>query len=206
MCVLLTEVYVFAQVGFKPAGGIRTALESLQWLTLIKEELGNDWLCPLLFRLGASSLLADIERQVGTQHTQYFFHTLFFCLQVRFFFFHLFLFLQIYHRVTGQYAAYHELPMAWSCGLPVWNTNQNLRLTMQASSVLTQAEHWLIYSVNLAHVQCFDWRLEPMCVTQWKQVLLLCSSTLMCSYRLCTYGELLYCTVNKLCHSILLQT
>lgn len=52
------------KVGFKPAGGIRTAQESLLWLTLIKEELGNDWLCPLLFRLGASSLLADIERQI----------------------------------------------------------------------------------------------------------------------------------------------
>ncbi|TKS86098.1 Deoxyribose-phosphate aldolase [Collichthys lucidus] len=51
------------KVGFKPAGGIRTAHEALVWLTLIKEELGNDWLCPDLFRLGASSLLADIERQ-----------------------------------------------------------------------------------------------------------------------------------------------
>ncbi|XP_005808191.1 deoxyribose-phosphate aldolase [Xiphophorus maculatus] len=69
------------KVGFKPAGGIRTAQEALVWLTLIKEELGNDWLHPHLFRLGASSLLADIERQV-------------------------------YHHVTGQYAAYHELPMA----------------------------------------------------------------------------------------------
>nr|XP_061809709.1 deoxyribose-phosphate aldolase-like isoform X2 [Nerophis lumbriciformis] len=69
------------KVGFKPAGGIRTAKESLVWLVLIKEELGNDWLSPHLFRLGASSLLADIERQ-------------------------------IYHHVTGQYAAYHELPMA----------------------------------------------------------------------------------------------
>lgn len=64
-----TEFYVFPQVGFKPAGGIRTAHESLLWLTLIKKELGNDWLCPHLFRLGASSLLADIERQVGTRHT-----------------------------------------------------------------------------------------------------------------------------------------
>uniref|UniRef100_A0A3Q4I7V0 deoxyribose-phosphate aldolase n=2 Tax=Neolamprologus brichardi TaxID=32507 RepID=A0A3Q4I7V0_NEOBR len=69
------------KVGFKPAGGIRTAEESLVWLSLIKEELGDDWLCPSLFRLGASSLLADIERQ-------------------------------IYHQVTGQYAAYHDLPMA----------------------------------------------------------------------------------------------
>uniref|UniRef100_A0A8D3CNF7 Deoxyribose-phosphate aldolase n=1 Tax=Scophthalmus maximus TaxID=52904 RepID=A0A8D3CNF7_SCOMX len=55
------------KVGFKPAGGIRTAQESLVWLSLIKEELGNDWLCPQMFRLGASSLLADIERQVRTR-------------------------------------------------------------------------------------------------------------------------------------------
>uniref|UniRef100_A0A8K9XEQ8 Deoxyribose-phosphate aldolase n=1 Tax=Oncorhynchus mykiss TaxID=8022 RepID=A0A8K9XEQ8_ONCMY len=56
------------KVGFKPAGGIRTAKESLVWLTLMKEELGDEWLSPRLFRLGASSLLADIERQVYT-HT-----------------------------------------------------------------------------------------------------------------------------------------
>ncbi|XP_003972676.1 deoxyribose-phosphate aldolase [Takifugu rubripes] len=52
------------RVGFKPAGGIRTAQESLLWLALIKEELGSDWLSPHLFRIGASSLLADIERQI----------------------------------------------------------------------------------------------------------------------------------------------
>lgn len=52
------------QVGFKPAGGIRTAKEALEWLILIKEELGNDWLSPALFRFGASGLLADIERQL----------------------------------------------------------------------------------------------------------------------------------------------
>ncbi|XP_077196832.1 deoxyribose-phosphate aldolase [Paroedura picta] len=69
------------KVGFKPAGGIRTAKESLVWLSLIKEELGDEWLTPKLFRLGASSLLADIERQ-------------------------------IYHHVTGRYAAYYDLPMA----------------------------------------------------------------------------------------------
>ncbi len=67
---------VLPQVGFKPAGGIRTAQESLLWLILIKEELGSDWLSPHLFRLGASSLLADIERQVGTEHTQNFIHTI----------------------------------------------------------------------------------------------------------------------------------
>uniref|UniRef100_A0A8C5BSF5 deoxyribose-phosphate aldolase n=1 Tax=Gadus morhua TaxID=8049 RepID=A0A8C5BSF5_GADMO len=52
------------KVGFKPAGGIRTAQESLVWLALMKEELGDEWLSPHLFRLGASSLLADIERQI----------------------------------------------------------------------------------------------------------------------------------------------
>ncbi|XP_061422646.1 deoxyribose-phosphate aldolase [Lethenteron reissneri] len=69
------------KVGFKPAGGIRSAKDALAWLVLIKEELGNEWLSPELFRLGASSLLTDIERQ-------------------------------IYHHVTGHYAATHELPMA----------------------------------------------------------------------------------------------
>ncbi|XP_040291195.1 deoxyribose-phosphate aldolase [Bufo bufo] len=69
------------KVGFKPAGGIRSAKEALVWLSLIKEELGDDWLTPHLFRIGASTLLSDIERQ-------------------------------IYHHVTGRYAAHHDLPMA----------------------------------------------------------------------------------------------
>ncbi|XP_078276070.1 deoxyribose-phosphate aldolase isoform X2 [Rhinoraja longicauda] len=69
------------KVGFKPAGGIRKAKDALSWLTLMKEELGDSWLTPQLFRLGASTLLTDIERQ-------------------------------IYHHVTGRYAAAHELPMA----------------------------------------------------------------------------------------------
>ncbi|MGH7449367.1 MAG: deoxyribose-phosphate aldolase [Longimicrobiales bacterium] len=51
-------------VGFKPAGGIRTAKQSLEWMMLMKEELGTRWLAPGLFRFGASSLLADIERQL----------------------------------------------------------------------------------------------------------------------------------------------
>jgi deoxyribose-phosphate aldolase len=51
-------------VGLKPAGGIRSARESLEWLALMKEELGDRWLRPELFRLGASSLLTDIERQL----------------------------------------------------------------------------------------------------------------------------------------------
>jgi len=51
-------------VGFKPAGGIRTAKQSLEWLYLMKEELGVDWTKPHLFRIGASALLTDIERQL----------------------------------------------------------------------------------------------------------------------------------------------
>lgn len=52
------------RIGFKPAGGLRTAKDALTWLTLMKEELGRDWLEPGLFRIGASSMLADIERQL----------------------------------------------------------------------------------------------------------------------------------------------
>jgi deoxyribose-phosphate aldolase len=52
------------QVGFKPAGGIGKAKQALVWLFLMKEELGNAWLEPSLFRFGASSLLGDIERQL----------------------------------------------------------------------------------------------------------------------------------------------
>jgi len=52
------------KIGFKPAGGIKAAKQSLDWLVLIKEELGDDWLTPELFRIGASSLLGDIERQL----------------------------------------------------------------------------------------------------------------------------------------------
>lgn len=69
------------KIGFKPAGGIRTAKDSCTWLALMKEELGNEWLTPKLFRIGASSLLGDIERQ-------------------------------IFHNVTGRYAAHNELAMA----------------------------------------------------------------------------------------------
>lgn len=70
-----------SQVGFKPAGGIRSAKDALAWLALMKEELGDEWTKPELFRLGASSLLVDIERQ-------------------------------LYHHVTGKYAAAHQLPLS----------------------------------------------------------------------------------------------
>jgi len=69
------------RVGFKPAGGIRTAKDATTWLILIKEELGNSWLNNNMFRIGASSLLIDIERQ-------------------------------LFHWVTGRYAAAHELAMS----------------------------------------------------------------------------------------------
>jgi deoxyribose-phosphate aldolase len=52
------------RVGFKPAGGISTAKDAINYLILIKEELGESWLNPNMFRFGASSLLADIERQL----------------------------------------------------------------------------------------------------------------------------------------------
>ncbi len=52
------------RVGFKPAGGLKTAKDALTWLSLMKEELGLPWLQPDLFRIGASSMLADIERQL----------------------------------------------------------------------------------------------------------------------------------------------
>jgi deoxyribose-phosphate aldolase len=51
-------------VGFKPAGGIRTAKQSLDWLSMMKDELGRSWLEPSLFRFGASGMLGDIERQL----------------------------------------------------------------------------------------------------------------------------------------------
>ena len=69
------------KIGFKPAGGIRSAKEALSWLALMKEELGDEWMKPNLFRIGASSLLGDIERQ-------------------------------LYHHVTGRYAAKHQMPMS----------------------------------------------------------------------------------------------
>ena len=57
------ERYGF-RVGFKPAGGVSSAKSALQYLTVMTEELGREWLEPQLFRIGASSLLTDIERQL----------------------------------------------------------------------------------------------------------------------------------------------
>ena len=68
------------RVGFKPAGGISTAKQTMAWQALMKEELGDEWLMPHLFRIGASSLLTDLERQ-------------------------------LYHYITGHYAAKHHMPL-----------------------------------------------------------------------------------------------
>ena len=68
------------KVGFKPAGGISSAKSVLAWQALMREELGIEWTMPDLFRIGASGLLTDIERQ-------------------------------LYHYITGHYAARHHMPM-----------------------------------------------------------------------------------------------
>lgn len=68
------------KIGFKPAGGISSAKQAMAWQSLMKEELGDEWLKNDLFRFGASSLLTDIERQ-------------------------------LYHYLTGHYAAKHHMPM-----------------------------------------------------------------------------------------------
>jgi deoxyribose-phosphate aldolase len=68
------------KVGFKPAGGISKAKQAMAWQSLMKEELGDEWLMNDLFRFGASSLLTDLERQ-------------------------------LYHFITGHYAAKHHMPM-----------------------------------------------------------------------------------------------
>jgi deoxyribose-phosphate aldolase len=64
---------VFAEtgrvVGFKPAGGIRTAKQAIQHLVLVDETLGADWLTPDRYRLGASSLLNDVLMQIRFQET-----------------------------------------------------------------------------------------------------------------------------------------
>jgi deoxyribose-phosphate aldolase len=74
------EMHTGHKVGFKPAGGISKAKQALTWQALMKEELGEAWLMPDLFRFGASSLLTDLERQ-------------------------------LYHNITGRYAARHHMPM-----------------------------------------------------------------------------------------------
>jgi deoxyribose-phosphate aldolase len=63
--IYLKSFYDF-QIGLKPAGGIKTSEDTVQWITLINEELGNEWLTKDLFRIGASSVLDDIIKCVQT--------------------------------------------------------------------------------------------------------------------------------------------
>jgi len=53
------------RIGMKPAGGIKTAKESLAYLVLLKETLGSDWMTPDLFRFGASTLANDVLMQIA---------------------------------------------------------------------------------------------------------------------------------------------
>lgn len=67
MCRMIREYEMRTgiKVGFKPAGGVRTAKQVMNYQILMKEELGDPWLFPDLFRVGASALLTDIERQLS---------------------------------------------------------------------------------------------------------------------------------------------
>ena len=56
-------------IGMKPAGGIRTAKNALQYLIAVKETLGDAWLTPRRYRIGASSLLNDLLRQLERERT-----------------------------------------------------------------------------------------------------------------------------------------
>ncbi|HET7892753.1 MAG TPA: deoxyribose-phosphate aldolase [Candidatus Sulfotelmatobacter sp.] len=72
--VMVRAIREYAQqtgmaVGFKPAGGIRTAKQSIDWLAMMKEELGPSWMRAEMFRFGASGLLGDIERQLDHHAT-----------------------------------------------------------------------------------------------------------------------------------------
>jgi deoxyribose-phosphate aldolase len=67
--VMVRAIREYAQatgmaVGFKPAGGIRTAKQSIDWLGMMKEELGQSWMQAAMFRFGASGMLGDVERQL----------------------------------------------------------------------------------------------------------------------------------------------
>lgn len=63
------EFHPHPRVGLKPAGGIQTSSQALRWLILMLEELGEDWTKPELFRIGASTLLTDLEMQLYHQAT-----------------------------------------------------------------------------------------------------------------------------------------
>ena len=57
------------KIGMKPAGGIRYSKQAVQYLVLLHETLGTEWLTPDLFRFGASSLLNDVLMQIRKERT-----------------------------------------------------------------------------------------------------------------------------------------
>ncbi|XP_076247137.1 deoxyribose-phosphate aldolase [Calliopsis andreniformis] len=69
MCRAIKDYYQQTQkkVGFKPAGGIKTAQNALEWMMLTQMELGDEWLTKKLFRIGASSLLDDVVAAVRSE-------------------------------------------------------------------------------------------------------------------------------------------
>ncbi|KAF5273646.1 hypothetical protein FQR65_LT04646 [Abscondita terminalis] len=73
MCLAIKDFYKRNgyKVGLKPAGGIRTSKDALAWLVMVKEILGDAWLTPELFRIGASGLLTDIEQNLYQYVTGY---------------------------------------------------------------------------------------------------------------------------------------
>lgn len=62
------------RIGMKPAGGIRTAKQAIQYLVMVNETLGEEWLAPDLFRFGASVLLNDLLRQIGKQVSGHYYY------------------------------------------------------------------------------------------------------------------------------------
>ncbi|MCC2680338.1 MAG: deoC, partial [Pseudobdellovibrio sp.] len=57
------------KIGMKPAGGIRTAKQAIQYLCMVKETLGSDWMTADLFRFGASALVNDLLKQIYKELT-----------------------------------------------------------------------------------------------------------------------------------------
>lgn len=68
MCKAIKRYHALTgrRVGFKPAGGIKTAEQAAQYLLLVRDLLGQEWATPTLFRIGASSLLDDICEKLAT--------------------------------------------------------------------------------------------------------------------------------------------
>lgn len=66
----MLEVFSGEKVGFKVAGGIRSTVEALGYQAMVEEILGAEWLEPNLFRIGASSLLDDIIKELDKKYSR----------------------------------------------------------------------------------------------------------------------------------------